>query len=515
MKNIIKKSFYVGVVLSIFLGVISCEKDFTDIGTGIINNTKFSNGEILLDINVENSPLEKVKSDNIAFAQGQYLLGVYASPDYEKIESSIISQVIISKDSLLVDKVYGADTTVVTTIDAVFIKLPYQATLVENTTTGPDYTLDSIIGDKTKPFNINVYQINDYLSRLNPADPSKLNSYFSNDPYQKIGTELNEVLNYQFTPSKNDTVLYVNRRLSNNNIYDQDTVKYLSSAGISTPFINIPLNKDKFKELFLDKLESNEFASQDAFNNYFRGLVIEATGDEGFLVSLNFNNTTVQLNPTIEVYFTNTVLKSGVVVDSIKKNNTFSLSGIRRNSFKMTDRTYPVNQEVKIQGAAGSEAKINLFAAGKLEELRAKNLLVNEASITFYIDQSKDTTAVPNRLYLYKSGENTNSNPNLSQIKDTYSEGESTFGGLLERDNGKKDRYTFRITDYVSDLLSGETSYSPPLKLKVYNSTDLPVTDSIFVNYSWNPKAVTILNESASNGSRKAQLKITYSEKKD
>ena len=126
MKKIIKKSFYVGVLLSIFSGVISCEKDFTDIDSGIISNTKFKDSVVVLDILVSNSPVESVKSDNISGEPGQYLLGVHNSSEYEKIEASIISQIVINPDLKLVDKVYGTDTTVVSTIDTVYIKLSYQ-----------------------------------------------------------------------------------------------------------------------------------------------------------------------------------------------------------------------------------------------------------------------------------------------------------------------------------------------------------------------------------------------------
>lgn len=517
VKKIIKKSFYVGVVLSIFSGVISCEKDFTDIGTGIITNTQFNTKDTVLDILITNSPVESFKSDNISSEQGQYLLGVYNSSDYEKIEASIISQIVINPDLTLVDNTYGADTTVVSTIDTVFVKLPYQATLDANTSSGPEYTLDSITGDQSKLFSLNVYQLDTYLSTLNPSDPSKLNSYLSNHPFQKTGTELNSEVDYQFSPNKNDTLLIVKRRLSNSNIYDQDTIKY-SIATVNfapLPFVRIPLDEDKFKQLFLDKYESSEFDSQDAFNDYFRGVILEAKGNDGSLISFDFINNNPELNPSIEVYYTNTVLKSGtIVVDTIKKRNTFSLSGIRSNSFKMQNRVYPVNEEVKIQGTAGSEAKIDILIGNQISELRAKNWLINDASLTFYINQSVDTASVPHRLYLYKNGTSSSLQPILSQVKDVYSELESTFGGNLARENSKVNSYTFRITDYISDILSGETNYSPSLKLKAFNTSDLPVSDSLFIQQSWNPKAVTILNHSSLNGARKAQLKISYSEKK-
>ncbi|MGB1283317.1 MAG: DUF4270 domain-containing protein [Polaribacter sp.] len=516
MKKIIQKSIYVGVLVFIFSGIISCEKDFTNIGTSIINNTQFSTDVELVAIEIENSPVENVQSDNISIEPGQYLLGVHASPDYEKIEASIISQITISTGLTLVDNAYGADTTVVSTIDTVFLKLPYQATLTENTSSGPEYELDSIIGDVATAFTLNVYQSDTYLSRLNPSDPSKINSYLSDDPYQKIGSELNSEVNYPFTPNKNDTMMVVKRWLSDASLYAKDTIKYNTTAtsDIPVPFARIPLDEATFKTLFLDKYESPEFETQEAFNDYFRGIILEATGNEGSLISFDFNNTIAQLNPSIEVYYTNTVLKAGTtIIDTIKKNTTFSLAGIRRNPFKMTDRVYPANEEVKVQGAAGSEATITLFDAAKLAELRTKNWLINDASLTFYINQDADTTSVPSRMYLYKN-ELINSQTVLGQIKDSYSES-VFFGGFLERDNGKKDRYTFRITDYISDLLSGETNYNPALRLKVFNPTDLPVSDTVFRPYNWNPKAVTLLNHSPLNGTRKAQLKISYSEKRN
>jgi hypothetical protein len=180
----------------------------------------------------------------------------------------------------------------------------------------------------------------------------------------------------------------------------------------------------------------------------------------------------------------------------------------------MTDKVYPEDGNIKIQGAAGSEAKIEILVGNQLSELREKNWLINDADLTLYINQDLDTAAIPYRLHLYKKGENSNLQPVLSQIKDSYSE-QALFGGFVARENNKINSYTFRITDYISDLLSGETDYSPPLKLKVFNSTDIPVSDSLFRPYNWNPKAITILNHSSINGTRKARLKISYSEKKE
>ncbi len=531
MKKVFKKSVYIGFVLTLFTAVISCEKDFTDIGSNVISNTKFDTDVFLVDITAENSPVEKVVSDNISRELGQYLLGVYANADYEKLEASIVSQVSINTGLNTIDpdtitKYQTNETSIVYSIDTVFIKLPYQATFKETSSSGPVYSIDSIIGDPSQAFNLNVYQTDTYLSSLNPLDPSQANTYYSDHVFQKKGTELNDKINYQFIPNEKDTVLYVKRRASNNTLITTDTVKFAATSNgtIPIPFARIPLNEDKFKDLFLDKYESSEFSSQAAFNDYFRGIILEATGTKGSLLSFNFNNTVTDLNPSIEVYYTNTVLNNvtGDTIKTFRKNNTFPLAGVRVNPFKMEDKIYPVNNDVKVQGTAGSEVKIDLFGADsdnngiadKIEELRAKNWLINDASLTFYINQSADTESAPNRLYLFKSDE-TSSSPILSQITDATTEaGLGGIGGFLETDStGEKEKYTFKITDYVSDLLSGKTNYSPTLKLKVFNTTDSPTSlqDTIFRNDSWNPRAVTLMVK----GTKKVQLKISYSKKKE
>jgi hypothetical protein len=522
LRRIFEKSTYVVALILVFTAVISCEKDFTDIGSSIIDNTKFSTSSMTVDVEMQNSPITKVKSDNLSAEPGQYLLGVHASAsdDYEKIEASIVSQLLINTGFQVIDdaNVYDSDTTVVTTIDTVFLRLPYQATLNDDST---GYDLDSIIGNQSKAFNLNIYETGTYLSSLNPIDPAKVNSYYSNDVFEKTGTELNISNNFQFIPKATDTAIVIKRWLSNGALSSKDTISYTSSttSTIPLPFAVIPLKEDKIKELFLDKYESSEFDSQGAFNNYFRGVILEATGEEGSLLSLNFSST---IRPSIEVYYTNSVVTGGVIIDTIQKNDSFLLSGIRTSTYKMEDKVYPVNEEVILQGAAGNEATINIFGADadgngladKIEELREQNLLINDASLTVYTNQSADTTATPYQLFLYKSDEG--SNPVYSQIKDVYTEGTTTFGGLLERDSeGKQEKYTFRITDYISDILSGETDYSPTLRLKVINATDIQaVNDTVFSNFSWNPKAITLFNHSAIDDDKKMELKISYSEEK-
>jgi hypothetical protein len=520
VRKFFERSAYVAALVLVFTAVISCEKDFTDIGSSIISNTKFETSSLLVDVEIENSPVTEVTSDNISSEPGTYLLGVHSTGVYEKIEASIISQISLGSGLQVVDdaNVYVSDTTVVTTIDTVFMKLPYHATLNDD---GTAYELDSIIGDKTKAFSLKVYETSTYLSALDPADPAKVNSYSSNDLFQKTGDELNITSSFSFLPNATDTI-FVKRWLSNNTIATTDTISYTASTSstVSLPFAVIPLKEDKIKELFLDKYESSDFDSQAAFNNYFRGVILEASGNEGALVSFNFNSA---VQPSIEVYYTNTVITGGAIIDTIKKNDSFLLSGIRASHYEMPEKTYS-SENITLQGAAGSEATIKLFGtddvaiANKIAELRSKNLLINDAALTVYVNESVDDSAIPYQLFLYKSDEDI-TNPIYSQIKDVYTEGLTAFGGLLEKDtiNGNPvQKYTFKITDYISDILNEETDYSPTLRLKVANATDLvAVADTIYKNYNWNPKAVTLFNHLTTVEGEKVELKISYSEKKN
>ena len=526
-KHIIRVS-YVAILIGFISIIISCEKDFTDIGSNVISNTKFDTNGVFVDIEVENSPLEKVQSDNISRQLNQYLLGVYANPNYEKIEASIVSQISIANDLKLFKDTLSikSNQTLITTIDTVFIKIPYQVRLAN--ATDKSYQLDSVFGDASKSFNLNVFRSNTYINTFNPSDPTKINSYFSNVTFQKSGSELNSQVNFPFKPSKADTLFVITRRNSNNEAYRKDSLRFTVSAAssIPVPFARIPLKEDVFKNLFLDKYGSAEFASQRAFNDYFRGIILEATGSEGSLTSFSFDNANTLLRPSIEVYYTNTVIQTGTsIIDTVfSSNDSFSMNGFKINKFKMEDRIYPSNNEIKIQGAAGSEATINLFGADfdnngvadKIEELRANNWLINDATLTFYINQAIDTSFAPDRLYIYKSDKSSGTEV-TSQVKDAFSE--ASFGGIsgfLVRDsNGRKEKYQFKITDYVSDLLNGTTNYSPTLKIKTYNTSDNSENDSIFRNFSWNPKAVTLFNHSPSNGAKKATLKISYSVRKN
>ncbi|WP_298763029.1 DUF4270 family protein [uncultured Polaribacter sp.] len=535
MKNIFKKSAYLSALVLCFGIIISCEEDFTNINSGVVSNTKFSTNDTIIDVLVSNVPVDRIRTDGLDLLgapffgfQGQYLLGAYVNENYESFEASIVSQVLINTGLQRVSFSNPGNLRVETTIDTVFLRIPYQATLQSNTTR-PVYSLDSVIGNDA--FDLNIFEISAFLNTLNPADPSKRNRYFSDTDYRQRTTDtLNVPASRVFRPTPNDTLLIVKRRNSLGEVHKLDSIRYATtqSPDLALPMAIIGLKKSFAEETFLNNYETPNFASQTAFNDFFRGIIIEAkeknqgTGQRsGSLISFNLRDAASDAGKSlIEVYYTNTFFGANNQIDTVlTQNHTFQLGGVINNKYNVTNRVYPVNNEVILQGAAGSEAEVKILEPAQLDFLKSKNWLVNDAALTFYINQDSDTTNVPFRLYLYKNGVDELGNTELSQIKDVNTEGEFTFSGVLRYDaNNKKDSYTFKITDYLSDFLSGETSDNPPLRLKVFNTSDIPTsaTNASFTGYSWNPKAVTILNgDATANGTRRAQLKISYTEKEN
>lgn len=536
----IRKIGALGISLLCLGAIISCEKDFNDLGTSVVNNTKFETGEILLDVEITPVDIESVRADNIELGRlgslgtlGEYWLGVYNNPNTKGIQASIVSQVRLASDrSFTNNKTYEAtDEVLPPVLDEVILKIPLKATLDgKYDNKSPKFNLDNILGDRTKKFTINIYQNNTFLSLLNQVNTNKKNVYLSNQDYLK-GTLLGSApdFNLDFEELTKDSVFYFNRTVQANPIRTfKDSIKVkVGNNTNSNPFKYIKLNKNFFQTNFIDKYEEADFQDQSAFNDkILRGLIIEVIdqGNDGAAVPLTFSG---NLSPSIDILLTSTVKnKDGVVIDSISKNHSYSLSGGISNSiYKMSTASTPVlANNFIIQGTAGSMAKIKVLDNTKLQELKTKNWLVNDASLSFYVNSNinTDKNIVPQRLFLYQNKDNGSGDTSPTQLTDAYKEA-AAFGGNLELKDDNPEKYTFRITDYISDLLQGKNEATiDPLILKVYNNpTDIPSentnTQSVenVKTYNWNPRGVTLLNgNETANGTKRAVLKISYSKEK-
>lgn len=507
-----KKITYLGVIVLLISSIISCEKDFTDINSNIINNSQFSTNDSIFDITISPVNIEKIRTDNIEIGTAnnelRYLLGVYKNNDYKKTEASLVTQVALASFF----KNPGADT--IRVIDNSFITMAFEATKKsEKETDGkPIFTIDNVIGETPENVAIKVYRNGTYLNSLNPLSPTENNKYFSNSSFAKL-EELTRDADFKLSANPKDT-MYVFHRFLTNTTTKKDTLKLSNSAN---PFLTIPLDSIKIKDILLDKNGASELSSQDAFNNYFRGLIIEATGESGAIIPFKFSGNST---PNINIYYSDVVYKNSVIDTIIRRSTKFPLTGIRTAMYKATNAVNPVPQNsIAIQGTIGSAGKIELFTNQQVQQLRAKNWLINDASLTFYVDATRDTTQVPKRLFLYKQKIVGNDTIN-SQIKDAYTEVDF-FDGKLQLSNDKPQKYTIKITDYISDLLKANSDDEVTnLILKVYNGyTDNPIKgttlDTVVKSYNWQPSMVTLLNHNETiNGDKRAHFKISYSKRK-
>ena len=534
----------IGLGLIFLFAIISCEKDFEDIAIDLIDNKAFSVGDTLIEIISYNKNIEFSRVDNNnGRKQPLSLLGVNQDNDFGHVKSALISQLNLP----IIGVAFGDNAT----IDQVILDIPYFATrdgdqdaidpdtgdVIEdedgNAIQVPNFKIDSIYGNKEQEFNITINELGTFLNTLDPDNPSKGMKYYSDKVYEIK----DQLFSDDFLSDRNDTVIYVNRDkviigIDENDdlIYDIDTVK----AEDSKPSIKFSLDKNFFKNRFVDHEGSSDFENNAVFYHYFRGLYVDANGSDGALLNLS------TLKAKMTIYYTNDIIKdegadedlnfngvkgeTGVVIKT-KQSMHFALGGVRTGNYTRDyNRPEIINaldnpnvdageKKLFVQGAAGSEAIIDLFPrVDDLDELRQKGWLINEANVTIYLDGDQDE--VPSSLFLYNE-------ENASMLPDYYAFnfGPEVYGGLLEYDEeGNPEKYKFRITKYVKDILNeDDPKKSSKLALKNFVNTDgfdPQVIDTLVADYNWIPKGIVLKGNLPDTDMERIKLEIYYSKSK-
>ncbi len=525
----------IGIGFLFLIGIISCERDLEEIGVDLTGQRPFNVGDTILEVIAYHRNIDSSRVDNNDISKiPLYLLGVSNSSAFGSLKSDLISQVSLPLN--------GSDFGDNAIIDTVILDIPYYSTRdgdqnvvdpitglpIENeagdTIQAPNFKLDSIYGNTDLDYKISVFELGTFLNALDPDDPAKSKSYYSDKEYV-----LNDKL-YEgdFIPNRNDTVLYVKRSNLDgdpNTVNDIDTIVGVNSA----PSMKFVLDEQFFKERFVDHTNSSDFDNNANFTRYFRGLYIDAEGFDGSLANLRASNA------SMTIYYTNEAIGdepdgedlnyNGVTGESdvlikTKRAKVYGFAGVATGHY---DRSYvgsqaeeavsnpdKVNGESKlyVQGAAGSEVILDIFDQETLDFLQQQDLLINEANLIVYIDG--DQQDVPNQLFLYKADFN-------SLISDYFNFrfGPDSFGGKLEYDDeGNPEKYMFRITNYISKLINPEDSEPiSKLALKNYLSTDaLPTSvDTLVQDWNWTPKGVVLYGNRPMDNDKRVKLELFYS----
>jgi len=498
---------YLGLFSTVFFTLISCEKEIESIGVNLVNNNNFTTDKNITEVITANKNIDNVPASGIA----QYLLGVYSDNEFGTLSASIVSQLNLPA----IGEAYNYGTNY--GIDSVLMIIPYQSTKsAEKYIDGkPKFSIDSVFGNPEVEFKLGIYELKTFLNTLDPNDPSKPAIYNSDKEFQK-GNEAFYSGNFKINPD--DTVAYIKRYMPDGvTSYTKDTIKQTDKS----PTIKIPLNENLIKQIFVDNAAGADFESLDAFQRYFRGFFIEATAlssNKSHLVSL------AMANAKMVIYYSNdedegtdtTVTGkdlngngiNGEGIVRVKHSFEFTFGAIKSNVLKRDLAPHQSGENrLYVQGAAGSMATIDLFKNENIIDLQKNNWLINDANLIFYVDQNAASNIVPEQLFIYNYTENL-------QFTDVMTEGLVAVGGLLERDeNGKPYRYVFKITDYISKLLTlDEPLELVKIGLKVFNPSDVPVNilDVKIKDFSWTPKGVVLFGDDPSFGDKRVKLEISY-----
>ena len=273
----------------------------------------------------------------------------------------------------------------------------------------------------------------------------------------------------------------------------------------SAPAMQLSLNKAFFQDKIFGAQAAGKLANNNVFKEYFRGLYFKASpaagsGDSGSMALLDMSKGTVTIK-----YKQDGVGTTDGVTNRVEKTLEFKLNGnianvytYENNASYIANTTVNVNKvvgddRIYLNGGEGSMAVINLFGADdnndgvadELADLRTKGWLVNDASLTFFIDKATmANTPEPNRVYLYDL-------KNKRPISDYYNVDTSIdpkfkrkiHGGIITKESGAGGRgvyYKVRITNHIRSLIkTASDSSNVPLGLVVTEGIDIIVNSKL------------------------------------
>ena len=510
-----KKSFLkISSLLFLFVLLISCDKDFNSLDSEVIGDDHFD-----LELYDEATVVAYSKATGVVQTNNLPLnaLGIYKNDFFGTTKAHFVTQVELGSEN----PSFGFNPI----IDSVYLYVPYFTELKSTETSGERvYELDSIYGNaETGKFRLKVLENGYYLRDLDPADNLQSSQrYFNDDKATKIdpfkGSELlnnssNIAQNNEFYFSKKELYIYKTNGAglyvdSNGAVLsDQNNVTLRVIKERKTPGMWLDLKNSFFQQKILDAASTANLFSNNAFKNYFRGLLFEVeeiNPDQGALAVLDFSKAELKIlykaaseavsveNPTPTRTRRTFSLKMGYNASTTLRNNSINL--LEYNNSTEYDAGLAGSNEVLgsdrlyVKGGNGSVAFIDLFTPTELETLRnnvaTKNWLVNDARLTFYVDKTAMTnvpkTSEPERIYIYDATNNlvlvdytfdSSSSANLKNSK-------VVFGGMIQRETtGPKKgiKYTIRLTEHIKRILKADSNgeYQDNIKIGV------SVTESI------------------------------------
>ncbi len=485
----------------------SCDKEFNTIGSEIVGDDYFNFTKAEFPVTALNYATGPVQTNNLTLNS----LGVYYNSAFGTTKAHFVTQLKLPSNDIVVN------TNPV--VDSVWVFVPFFSTQTGTDSNGiRQFELDSIYDhqddmtpgvDNPTKFKLKVYENKYYLGDYNPDNENGVQRFYSNDkalvennlggsdalgnpvsggPYLNNSTDLAE--NEEFFFNKEERIIYKTNGLgqfvnaSGEVLDDQDDVSLRVVKERFVPGIWLNLNKKFFENRIL-KAGNQNLVNDNVFRSYFRGLYFqsEANADgQGALASLDFSKGQLRIVYKMDAAVDDDNNPSTPTATRLKRTLKFGLTGNTVNFFD-TDYTLPsdlLNQKLYLKGGNGSAAYIDIFDVNRdvnnnqvpdeLDELRAKNWLINEANLTFFIDQDalyvpghEDAVREPNRIYIYdyknkKPIVDFNADGSVNSSKPKYNK--RGFSGIIQKETvtGKGIKYKVRITEYLKSCIKNDST---------------------------------------------------------
>jgi hypothetical protein len=339
------------------------------------------------------------------------------------------------------------------------------------------YELDSLMGNSEAKFKLKVSEL-DYF--LRPFDPE--NNF---ETYQKYYSSNSIPDNFSGTVLFDDEIEINSKELVFYKEDDPETEEDDESEIVKerlTPRIRVSLDKDFFQSKILDNEGSDDLANAENFKLFFKGIIIDAYDfSDPLLMILNFSEAEIRIVYDYQKYDKNDTDDdtSDDVIESTEDEYKLNLNGIKLNSFKydlypadiITAISDTINNAglVYLKGGEGIMAEIELFKDDNgndlLEEIRKKEWLVNEASLSIYINKdmlsSSGGIIEPSRLYLYDID---NKAPLIDYFVDNSAgpkeyQNKIVHGGSIELDEDKNGlMYKIRISEHIKNVIRKDST---------------------------------------------------------
>lgn len=471
------------LLLFVTILLISCDKDFNEIGSDIIGENHFGlEQDSTKGITAYNIDFGSVESNNLPINA----LGYYNHPFFGKTKASFVSQIVMDT----INPSFGANPTVT----KVELSIPYFSTLMSTDaeTGNRTYELDSIYG--SSKIKLNVYESNYYLRDYSASSGfQETQKYFSGDQVDFDTYKNSSRLNNDNSVNQNDAFFFSPEEIR--------TYKTVDGAQVvdtrSVPGMRLSLRTDFFQNKLFGSSAPGKLKNNTIFKEYFRGIyfkseVSSSSPDQGSLALLDFKKGKIVVTYKVDVTDDTGAVTikerqfslslSGNTVNFFENNyNPSYTSGLANSNMNLGD------EKLYLKGGQGSMTVIDLFkkedlkgynaqgnligangVSDELDDLRnpsnGKKWLINEASLTFWIDKSVMTgTAEPNRIYLYDLN---NHRPLVDYYYDNSVSPNAKYNkyvhdGIIKKETTGDKRgikYRIRLTKHIQNLIYNDST---------------------------------------------------------